>query len=342
MPGTGGVLRSIRRRRFLLAAGALLAAPRIGSARRKLPVLGILVPGRRSPWLGEHFEPRLRELGWVEGKTLRIERLYANDRLDSLPELAGRLVAKKVDVIWTGSPPGAVAAARATKTIPIVFWRVGFPVEYGLVDSLARPGRNVTGLAWFADESIYVKRYQLLRELAPHAARVGTISPAAVTMYDTAGRRVDRSRLMDKIGAASHRMGLQRRLFPVKGLADFDPAFAAIEQWRADSISVVDVPLTILARKRIIDFARRNRLVDVYETREWAEAGGLMSYGIVFVPTLLRTAEMVDRILRGERPADIPVELPSEYELAVNLAVAKKQGIEVPQSILLRADRIIE
>jgi len=305
-------------------------------------VLGILVPGRRSPWLEEHFEPRLRELGWVEGKTLRIERLYANDRLASLPELAAKLVAKKVDVIWTGSPWGAVAAARATKTIPIVFWRVGFPVEYGLVDSLAEPGRNVTGLAWFADESIYVKRYQLLREFAPRATRVATISPASVTMYDTAGRPVDRTRLVDKIGAATHRMGLQRRLFPVKGLADFDPAFAAIERWGADSLMAFDVPLLILARNRIIDFARRNRLIDVYETREWAEAGGLMSYGIVFAPTLRRTAEMVDRILRGARPADIPVELPSEYELVVNHATAKKQGFEVPRSILLRADRIIE
>jgi len=259
MPGTGGVLRSIRRRRFLLAAGALLAAPRIGSARRKLPVLGILVPGRTSTWLGEYFEPRLRELGWVEGKSLRIERLYANDRLDSLPELAAKLVAKKVDVIWTGSPPGAVAAARATTTIPIVFWRVGFPVELGLVDSLAKPGRNVTGLAWFADESIYVKRYQLLRELAPHAARVGTILPAPVTMHDTAGRPVDRTWLVDRIGAATHRMGLQTQRFPVRELADFDPAFAAIERWSADSLMVLDVPLTILARKRIIDFAADHR-----------------------------------------------------------------------------------
>jgi putative ABC transport system substrate-binding protein len=341
MPGTGGVLRSIRRRRLLLAAGAVLAAPRIGRARGKLPVLGILGPGRKLPSVQKLFDRWLGELGWWEGKTLHIEREYANEELDRLPELAAGLVAKKVDVIWTGSPWGAVAAARATKTIPIVFWRVGFPVDYGLVDSLAKPGRNVTGLAWFADESIFIKRYQLLRELAPHAARVGTISPAAVTMYDTAGRRVDRTRLADKISAATHRMGLQRRFFPVKELDDFDPAFAAIERWSADSLMVYDVPLTILARKRIIDFARHRRLVDVYETRKWAEAGGLLSYGIVFEPTLRRTVEMVDRILRGARPADIPVELPSEYELVINRATAKEQGFEIPQSILLRANRVI-
>lgn len=335
----------IRRRQFLLAAGALLAASGIGRARAGLPVLGILNPGHKPP--PDHpgnmlFWGYLRKLGWVEGETLLVERADAGDRLERLPELAAALVAKKVDVIWTASPWGAVAAARATKTIPIVFWRVGFPVEYGLVDSLAEPGRNVTGLAWFADESIYVKRYQLLRELAPHAARVGTISPAAVTMYDTAGRPVDRTWLVDKISAATRLMGFQGQLFPVKGLADFDPAFAAIERWGADSLMVFDVPLLILARQRIIDFARRARLVDVYETREWAEAGGLMSYGIAFTPTLLRTLNMVDRILRGAKPADMPVELPSEHELAVNLAVAKKQGIEVPQSILLRADRVIE
>jgi len=236
---------------------------------------------------------------------------------------------------------GAVAAARATKTIPIVFWRVGFPVELGLVDSLAAPGRNVTGLAWVADETIYVKRYQLLRELAPGAARVGTISDPS-TMRDISGRRVDLKRLIGIVDSATNRMGLRRLLFPVHGLADFDPAFAAIERWRADSLMVLDLPLTILARKRIIDFARNRRLIDVYETREWAEAGGLMSYGIVFVPTLVRTAEMVDRILRGARPADIPVELPSEYELVVNRATAKRQGFEIPRSILLRANHVIE
>ena len=156
-------MSSIGRRNFLLSASALLAVPRIVLARKKLPVLGLLLPGRKpssaaSTWYGG-LERRLRELGWIEGKTLRIERAFSGDALDRLPELAAQLVAKKVDVIWTGSPRGAVAAARATTTIPIVFWRVGFPVQYGLVDTLAKPGRNVTGLAWFANEDIYVKRY---------------------------------------------------------------------------------------------------------------------------------------------------------------------------------------
>jgi len=334
----------IRRRQFLLAAGALLAAPGIGRARSKLPVLGILQPGHRVPTNDPGhllFWGHMRKLGWVEGETLLAERAYSGGRLERLPELAAGLVAKEVDVIWTPSPLGAVAAARATKTIPIVFWRVGFPVELGLVDSLARPGRNVTGLAWFADESIYVKRYQLLKELAPNATRIGAISVPNM-MYDVNGNLLDFRWFVDRIGAAVERIGMQLRGFPVHSLDGFDAAFVAIEKWGADSLSVVDVPLTLLARKRIIDFARRLRLVDVYFASEWVDAGGLMSYGIAFVPTLLRTLDMVDRILRGARPADMPVELPSQHELAVNLSVAKKQGIEVPQSILLRADRIIE
>jgi len=335
--------RTVGRRRFLLAAGALLAAPRIGRARAKVRRLGVLSPGPKpvSPYpMYELFVRRLRELGWIEGETLRIDHVYSGDRLDRLPELARMLVAKEADAIWTGSPLGAVAAARATTSIPIVFWRVGFPVELGLVDSLARPGRNVTGLAWVADESIYVKRYQLLREIAPNAARVGTIlSPG--TMYDVSGQAVDLHLLFDKVAAARHRLAMQGQRFAVRRLADFDSAFAAIERWGADGLLVTDVPVTILARERIIGFARRHRLVDVYETREWAEAGGLASYGIVLTPTVLRSAEMVDRILRGAKPAEIPVELPSKYELVINRASAMAQGFEVPRSILLRADQVI-
>jgi len=333
----------IQRRQFLLAAGALLAAPRIGRARGKLPVLGVLKlnPTVRDSPLYIAFHGHMRKLGWVEGENLLVERAEAGNRLERLPELAAGLVAKNVDVIWTNSPESAVAAARATKTIPIVFWQVGFPVELGLVDSLARPGRNVTGLAFEADESIYVKHYQLLKELAPNATRVGTITDPS-NLSDVNGNPLDLSWLRDKIRAATNRLGMQRRSFPVHSLADFDAAFAAIEKWGADSLSVDHTPLTWQARKRIIDFARRLRLVDVYHYRGWVEAGGLMSYGIVYLPTLLRGADMLDQILRGAKPADMPVELPSEHELAVNLATAKKQGFEVPQSILLRADRIIE
>jgi ABC-type uncharacterized transport system substrate-binding protein len=331
------------RRNFLLGASALLAAPTIALARKRPPVLGILSPGRKpSAHDPTHllFQRHLKALGWIDGKTLRIERVFCGEDLGRLPELARELVAKRVDVIWTGSPPGAVAAARATSTIPIVFWRVGFPVELGLVDSLAKPGGNVTGLAWIAGPGIIVKRYQLLRELAPHATRVGSLV-APNTMYDVSGHLVDLDWLTREVRAVAQKMGFDAERFPVRKLSDFELEFTAIRKWDADSLVVYDVPLTLLARKQIVDFARRGRLVDVYESREWAEAGGLMSYGIVFAPTLVRSLDMVDRILRGARPADMPVELPSQYELVVNLRSAKAQGFEVPQSILLRADRVI-
>ena len=196
-------------------------------------------------------------------------------------------------------------------------------------------------LAWIAGPGIIIKRYQLLRELAPHAARVGTLL-APNTMYDVAGHLVDLKRLKRKILEVTNKMGLESGGFYVQKLADFKPEFAAITKWEADSLIVLDEPLTLLARKQIVAFARRHRLVDVYEARGWAEAGGLMSYGIVLAPTLVRTLDMVDRILRGANPADIPVELPSQYELVVNLATAKAQNFEVPQAILLRADQAIQ
>jgi putative ABC transport system substrate-binding protein len=172
------MMETVRRRRFLIAAGAVLATPLVRArAASKLPVLGMLLPGPKdapatpAAWRAL-FLKRLRELGWVEGKTLLIEKAYSGKNLDRLPEMAAMLVKRGVDVIWAPSPLGAVAAARATSTIPIVFWRVGFPDKFGLIDSYARPGRNVTGLAW-VDTDLYVKRYQLLREIAPHAARAG-------------------------------------------------------------------------------------------------------------------------------------------------------------------------
>lgn len=341
-------MSQIRRRQFLTAAGALLAAPYVPArARTNVRSLGMLIPSNAPTHQANSklwyplLLKRLNELGWVEGKTLRIEYAFSGDDLSRLPELAATLVAKKVDVIWAGGPPSAVAAARTTSTIPIVFWRVGFPVQYGLVDSLARPGRNVTGLAWFADATIYVKRYDILREIAPNAEHVATIVVPS-SGRTVSGGKLDLRGLFDTVNAETHRLRLVRKYFAVKQLAGFKKAFTAIEKWGADSLNVLDVPTTILARRQIIDFARHDRLVDVYETREWVEAGGLASYGIVFEPTLLRTAEMVDQILRGAKPSDIPVELPSRYELVLNQAVAKAQDVTFPQSILARADQVIE
>ena len=336
----------VRRRQFLIATGALLAAPRITRAQtqKKLPVLGILIPGRKPPPNTpiSPFAKRLAELGWIDGKTISIERAYSEDNLDRVPELAAMLAAKKVDVIWTLGPPGAVAAARATTTIPIVFWSVGFPVELGLVNSLARPGRNVTGVAWFADENIYVKRFQILRELAPDARRIALLTVSTDNLTVAGGMLDLKSLLQDKVDAALRNLGFESRRFELATVADLEPALAAIAKWTPNSLFVPTVALTVLNRKRIVDFTRGQRLLDIYETLEWTQSGGLISYGIVSLPTLLRTADMVDRILRGAKPADMPVELPSHYELVVNLGTAKALGLKVPQSILLRADKVIE
>lgn len=339
-------MSQIGRRQFLTAAGALLAAPHVSRANTstKLPVLGFLSPGAKVPpkalqnWL---FFKHLRELGWVEGKTLRVEYAFSGKNLGLLRDLAVMLVAKKVDVIWTASPWGAVAAAQATSTVPIVFWRVAFPQKLGIIDSLARPGRNVTGVAWFADATIFVKRIELLREVAPDAVRVALLSTTS-TFRDVSDKVVDVQWLRDKFDATMSDLGFVRQRFVIEKPSDFETAFAAIEKWGADSMIVTDVPLTINARKQIVDFARQHNLVDMYYTNKWVEAGGLVAYGIVLNPTLLRTADMVDRILRGAKPADIPVELPSEYELVVNLKTAEALGLTISPSFMLRVDRVIE
>jgi putative ABC transport system substrate-binding protein len=334
------------RRKILIATGALLGAPFISQAQgqKRLPALGILSLGSKSsPSTSmSPFDKRLIELGWIEGKTLIIERVYAENAFDRLPELAAMLVAKKVDVIWTSSPLGAIAAARATTSIPIVFWRVGAPVEFGLIDSLARPGRNVTGVAWFADASIYTKRYQILREMAPHARRLASLGATGAVWRTVSGEIADFQAYVAQGNAAARDQGFEFRRFEIGKPTDFEPVLDAIAQWKADSLFVQDSPQTIRERKRIIEFARRHRLIDIYETLEWTQAGGLVSYGIVFEPTLVRTADYVDRILRGAKPADLPVELPSHYELAVNLGTAKALRHAVPQSILLRANKVIE
>jgi putative ABC transport system substrate-binding protein len=334
-----------QRRRFLIATGALLGAPLIpgAQAQSRLPVLGFLFLGASPPTaiIGP-FEKRLNELGWIEGKTLRIERVSAEGKFDRLPELAATLVAKKVDVIWTAGPQGAIAAAQATTTIPIVFWRVGSAVELGLVDSIARPGRNVTGLAWFADESIYVKRYQLLKEMAPHARRLASLGATGGAWRTVSGEIANFQAYVDKGNAAARDLGFEFRRFEIGKPDDFEPVLDAIARWEPNSLFVQAIPQTIRERKRIIDFARRHRLFDIYEALEWTQAGGLISYGPVEEPTLMRTADYVDRILRGAKPADLPVELPSRYELAVNLGTAKALRHTVPQSIMLRADRVIE
>lgn len=331
------------RRRFLMAASAMLASLLArAQAPAKLPTLGILSPGAKPSTRFSANDPlrkRREELGWFEGKTLLIEPAYADGNEDRLPTLAAMLVAKKVDLIWALGPEAAVAAARATKTIPIVFWGVSHPVESGLVDSLGRPGRNVTGVAWSVGPGVYAKRIQLLREIAPNALRLAwlkvpstarTVAGGSVTITD------------DVIDAASQRLGFKLRRFPVLTPANFELALAAIETWGAQALLVSEARVTEAATDRIVEFAHRNRLPAVYTSRSFVEAGGLLAYSTDLWPSWMRTMEYVDKILRGAKPTELPVDLPTTYKLSVNLRTAKALGLTIPFSIMLSADRVIE
>lgn len=323
------------RRRLLAAAGALVAASwAAAQPAARIPTLGILSPNR--PPKG--MEHPLAKYGWKPGETLLIEFPDAGGSEQRLPELAAQLVAKRVDVIWANSPDAALAAARATSTIPIVFWGVVYPIEMGLIDSFARPGRNVTGVAYTASPESDAKRLELLHEIAPAVHRLAFISaPVRVDATRDAAHELQR-RMRD----AARRLEYDLRQFEVETPEDFDAAFAQILDWRAEAVMTQPSTLLNRERKRIIDFANRHKLPSVFTLPDYVESGGLVAYAIDTRRTIARSFEYVDRILRGAKPADLPVELPSNYVLAVNLRTAKLLGLTVPQSILARADRVIE
>jgi putative ABC transport system substrate-binding protein len=340
----------MKRRELLVASMALAAAPFVSRAQARMPVVGFLLPQHKpspevlagqiakSPILA-----RLRELGWVEGKTFNAERAFGGPTIEGLSEAAANLVAKRVDVIWVMNSPGAVAAARATKSIPIVFVYASFVVESGLVDSFARPGRNVTGQAWFAEPLALLKPSELLREIVPKAHRLAVLTvPPDLNMQTVAGGPVDMTSFMSQTRAAVRRLGFERELFPITNESEFEQLLAAIKKWGPDCLRVGSTTRTYRFQKQILEFARRHRLPDAYEGRDWVEMGGLASYGVVVLPLLRRSADMLDRILRGAKPADLPVEFPTQYEVAINLKTAHALGITVPQSVLTRADRVIE
>jgi len=330
------------RRQVLLAAGALAAVP-LASARTggRLPVLGILSPHAPPPAKVIADNPitnRLRALGWVEGRNLRIERAYGEGKEDRLPELAAALVRKDVDVIFALGPQAAMAAASLTRTVPIVFWGVSHPVEQGLVESLSRPGSNVTGIAFSAGGTTHTKGLEALRELSPESRRL------AIASTPSAGYSLGRDRRMYllRIGPVAKSLGWELREFPVERKEDVEPAFAAMLDWRAQVLVVGATTITFRERYRIAALANGSRLPSAYAMREFVEAGGLLSYGLELAPTQERVAYFVDRILRGANPADLPVEQPDKYEFAVNLKTAAALGLTIPKSMLLRADRVIQ
>jgi putative ABC transport system substrate-binding protein len=333
----------MERRRFVAMVGSALAAPRAFAQNpSKRPVLGVLTPHARETPEQRARSPvlaRLKQLGWIQGETIEINRPDAEGREDRLPAMAEELARRRVDVIWAIGPEAAVAAARATQTVPIVFWGVAYPIEQGLVNSYARPGRNVTGIAFVTGAEVSTKVLEYLNQIAPGVRRMATIvTPSALT--DVKGNRFLGAR--PAIETAARQLQLEHRVHEVSGVEDFEKVFAAILESRAQAIFVPGTTLTFRNRRRFVDFANLNRLPAAFNQREFAEAGGLFSYDIDSFGTVMQTLAYVDRILRGARPADLPVEMPSKYELVINLKTAKTLGLAVPQSVPLRADRVIE
>lgn len=337
-------MRHIGRRRFLVAAGALAAAP-LARARtgKNMPTLGLLSPDR-APTADERARSpvtaKLRSLGWVEGENLRIERAYASGQLERLPEYAEALVRKGVDVIWTISPPAAVEAARATRTVPIVFVRVVWPIELGLGKTFAHPGGNVTGIASIADPAVLMKPVEYLLEIAKF--RRGLALVPGQVLYKTVSGGTFSPPGMAEIERIADRLGVERNTHYVDDAKHIDAAFADALASGREAMYVTSSPLLYAQRKRIADFALGNRLLSAFIESPFVDAGGLLSYGSDPWATIFQSLDYVDRILRGAKPAELPIQFPTKLELVINRRTANVLGVTIPQSLLLRASRVIE
>jgi ABC-type uncharacterized transport system substrate-binding protein len=276
----------------------------------------------------------LRELGWIEGQNITVEYRWAAGREDQLPALAAELVRLKVDVIVTSTTPAAQAAKQATPTIPIVVTFVADPVGSGLVASLARPGGNITGVSTLA-AGLVAKRLELLKAVVPGVKRMAVLWEPGVF-----GERTMRS-MREEIEVAARALGVQVQFIEARRPDDLERAFATMREARSGALLVFPSPVLFEARKGIVAHAAKSRLPAVYAWREGAEAGGLVSYSTNFPDMYRRAAIYVDKILKGAKPADLPIEEPTRFELVINLKTAKALGLTIPQSVLQRADEII-
>jgi ABC-type uncharacterized transport system substrate-binding protein len=313
-----------------LVLGSVYPAPAQQPA--KVPRIGYLTSGAATRDSSESFRRGLGELGYVEGKNILIEYRYAEGGSQPLSELAEELVRLKVDVLVTIATEPSLAAQRATKTIPIVMVTPGDPVGAGLVASLARPGGNITGVTATTVDLSW-KRLELLKEVIPK------ISLVAVLWIPTAmGNRLQ----MKETEAAAHSLGLHLQPAGVDGSNDFESAFSAINGRGARSLMVLGSPMFFSHRTRIADLAAKSRLPAIYPTSPYVDAGGLMSYGNDLSVVHRRAAIYVDRILKGAKPAELPVERPMKFELVINLKTAKQLGLTIPGSVLYRVDRVVK
>ncbi len=326
----------MKRRDFItLLGGAAAAWPFAARAQQplKLPTIGYLGPNTRS--LDSQrlvaFLERLRALGWIEGRTIDIDYRWAEGRNERLAEFAAEFVRRNVSVIVTSATPPTVAAKQATSAIPIVFASVGDPVGAGVVESLARPGGNATGLSLQATDATG-KRFDLLRDAVPGLRRLAIMANSG-----NASAALE----MREAKATALALGLEAITSEILRGEDIASAFEVLKG-RVEAVYVCNDPLATTNRVRINTLALGMRLPTIFIAREYVEAGGLMSYGANFLDLYRRTAEFVDKILRGTKPADIPVEQPTKFDLIVNLTTAKALGLTMPSSLLARADEVIE
>lgn len=328
-------MSQLRRRRFLLSAGVLLAAPLSARAQqpKKIPRIGFLGLAPASGWASQVDALRggLRDLGYVEDRNIVIEFRWAAT-VDQMPELAAELVRMKVDVIIAPASTQVEPARQATKTIPIVFAQHADPVGVGHVASLARPGGNVTGVSMTLTE-IAAKGLETLKETIPHATRIGLLWNPTTPSHRYVVKAVE---------DAGIRLGVQLLMAPVRTVADFDGVFSTMTQERVDGFLVPTSPLTNSQRAPLAELALKHRLPGMFGNKANVESGGLMSYGADFNHMYRRSASYVDKILKGAKPANLPVEQPTKFDLTVNLRTARALGLRIPQSVLLRADSVIE
>ena len=329
----------MRRRDFmtLVVGASAVACPFAAHAQQttKIARIGYLASNLANQGPLEAFRQGLRDLGYVEGRNVMIEYRDAQGKLEPLQALAAELVALKADVIVASSTAAALAAKQATTVVPIVFGTVPDPVASGLVASLARPGGNVTGLSNL-NADLVGKCLEYLTQAVPGVSRV-----AVLWQRGAFGERTEQE-MLKASEVAARALGIQLHFVEARGPADIDKAFAEIVGARADAVTVLVSGMLLGERKHLVDFAAKNRLPVVYTFRELVDAGGLMSYGPSLADLFRRAASYVDKILKGTKPADLPVEQPTKFELVINLKTAKALGLTIPPALLARADEVIE
>jgi putative ABC transport system substrate-binding protein len=318
-----------------LLATALLTTASLAAAQQstRMPRIGFLVATNPSVTSAriEAFHQGLRALGYVEGTSIVIEFRFAEGKLARVPALAAELVSLNVDVIVTGGATDTRAAREATKTIPIVMAQDNDPVAGGHVASLARPGGNVTGLSTLAPE-ISGKQLELLKEIVPKLSRVAVIGTSTNS---------GNAEKLKEVDLAAGALKVKPQHLDILDPKDIDAAFRAASKGRADAVLVLGTPILTLQRRQVVDLTAKHRLPAIYSRPEFVEAGGLMAYGVSFTDLFRRAATYVDRILKGAKPADLPVEQPTKFELVISLKTAKQIGLTIPPNVLARADKVI-